>query len=197
MQEGATVCWVFDLDDTLMPTQAVFHNSKVRDLISHAQRVGEPGEAARRWRFVQAYRKIVSADPPLVSAIARLRGTKVLLTNGSRDHAYASLSALRLLPHFYGQLDRDSGVGMKPNPTMYDTLHQHVLQEQRHTSQSSRPVSFIFFDDLEQNLVYPRQLQWTTVWITGAQPRPRRRLPHVNYMFRTVHEALAFFSNRN
>ena len=62
--------------------------------------------------------------------------------------------------------------------------------------QRQTAASFVFFDDLEQNLVYPKQLQWTTVWITGAQQRPRRRLPHVNYMFRTVHEALTFFLAR-
>ena len=190
------VCWVFDLDDTLMPTQEMFRDARVRHIMTRVQQrssLARDSATDRRKRFVRAYRHIVTADPPLVSAIARLHGTKLLLTNGSRDHAFASLSALRLLPHFHGQLDRDSGIGMKPNPATYEALHRFVLQ--RHTKKHP-PLSFVFFDDLVENLEYPHRLRWTTVWISGpahAAGNVYVRPSYVDYAFRTIHDAIAFF----
>ena len=67
-------------------------------------------------------------------------------------------------------------------------LQRHLRES---TGNSRAAPAFVFFDDLEQNLAYPKQLNWTTVWITRAPQQ--HRLRHVDYMFQSIHDALRFF----
>ena len=188
------LCYVFDLDDTLMPTTAIFRDSRNQRALLLATR-GARTENERVRSLLPVYNKMIHPDPRLISLLTRLRGRKVLLTNGTRAHAYASLRALGLCPHFYGQVDRNSGAPMKPSAPIYALVQRHMHAHDRARA-GAPPLRYVFFDDLVENLAQPKRMGWVTVWITGearaaaaVYPVP----PYVDYRFAHVYDALQFF----
>lgn len=184
------ICYVFDLDNTLIPTHSLFQKPAARRLLSRLSSSRAAPDSREHTELAShVYRQVVPQDPSLIHLISKLRGSKVLLTNGTRQHGYNSLAASGLLPYFYGQVDRESGAPMKPAPMIYNVLRNHVMRFSR-VPQSQ--ISYIFFDDLEDNLLYPKRIGWTTVWIASA--RHNRNVPnHVDYVFDSIHRALQFF----
>ena len=117
---SATTAFVFDLDDTLMPTEAMF--ARNRPLLQSL--VGKSAEDVR-----QTYASFIPFDESLLRQLSDLRGPKYLLTNGTRSHAYAALHALGVQPLFAGQLDRNSSPYMKPHPQVYEILSSAIVGE--------------------------------------------------------------------
>ena len=120
-------CYVFDLDDTLMPTASLFASTRARNTLKkyahHTQ---------------HAYSQIINPDPRLAALLSQIHGNKVLLTNGTRTHAYASMQALGVRSLFYGQVDRDSGAPMKPSAPIYHLLERHMEQRRQQQQQQQR-----------------------------------------------------------
>ena len=179
--------FVFDLDETLMPTHALFSPPRSHQLLASMPPLEHDGGASMR----RAYQYIVRPDPHLSQMLGALRGPKYLFTNGSRQHGLGSLQALGVLDHFDGQLDRDSAGGMlKPNPRVFALMHAVVQRE-------SPGAEIVFFDDQLANLQQAKAFGWRTVWIDasagiGLQPAPA---PAVDLRARTVYEGLRPFLN--
>ena len=90
-------------------------------------------------------------------AIARLPGRKLILTNGSTDHADAVLERLGLAAHFEAVFDIIAAeLEPKPAPQTYQKfLRTHGVD----------PQTSAMFEDLARNLVVPHQLGMTTVLV--------------------------------
>ena len=102
-------------------------------------------------------------NPAMGAAIARLPGRKLILTNGSTDHAAAVLARLGIGEHFEAVFDIIAAeLEPKPAPQTYQKfLRDHGVN----------PASSAMFEDLARNLVVPHQLGMTTVLVVpdGSQ----------------------------
>jgi putative hydrolase of the HAD superfamily len=122
-------------------------------------------------------------NPALGAAIERLPGRKLILTNGSRDHARKVLERLEIDPHFEDVFDIIAAeLEPKPAPATYQRfLSRHAVD----------PGRAAMFEDLARNLVTPRALGMTTVLVVpdGTKEVVREDwemeghdAPHVDYV---------------
>ena len=177
-----TPCFVFDLDDVLLPTTALFQNP-------HVQHILRTMDTTSLTAVMRAYQSFIHPDMHLIQCLHHLPSPKFIITNASRGHAQASLNALCITQYFQAQLDANCNMPLKPHRQMYVTMHNHIVQ-----SMPNQSIQIIFFDDKIENLVEPRLLNWVTVWICGNQSLGNQPVPSfVSYVFRTVHDALGFF----
>ena len=105
-------------------------------------------------------RSSIVANPPLATAIANLRGRKLILTNGSRMHAEKTALALGLAGLFEDVYDIVSGdLVPKPDPATYDRfLARHGVDPRRAA----------MIEDIPRNLLAPKALGMTTVLVVPA-----------------------------
>ena len=178
--------WVFDLDNTLYPHHVnLWHqvDARIGEFVSAYLKI--PADEARRIqkdyyrRYGTTMRGMmtehgVSADdylayvhqidhsplqpnPAMGAAIAKLPGRKLILTNGSTDHADKVLERLGIGSHFEAVFDIIAAeLEPKPAPQTYQKfLALHNVE----------PKSSAMFEDLARNLVVPHQLGMTTVLV--------------------------------
>jgi putative hydrolase of the HAD superfamily len=96
-------------------------------------------------------------NPAMGAAIAKLPGRKLILTNGSTDHADAVLQRLGIGAHFEAVFDIIAA-DLEPKPALrtYEKfLRDHAVD----------PSTSAMFEDLSRNLVVPHQLGMTTVLV--------------------------------
>ena len=178
--------WVFDLDNTLYPHHVNLWQQvdiRIREFVAAHLKV-PPDEAFRIQK--DYYRRYgttmrgmmtehgISADdflayvheidhsplepnPAMGAAIAALPGRKLILTNGSCDHAGKVLARLGIDAQFEAVFDIVAAeLEPKPAPATYAkflTLHD------------VDPTSAAMFEDLARNLVVPHDLGMTTVLV--------------------------------
>jgi putative hydrolase of the HAD superfamily len=178
--------WVFDLDNTLYPHHVNLWqqvDARIGEFVGHHLSVA-PEEARRIQK--DYYRRYgttmrgmmtehgISADdflayvhqidhsplepnPAMGAAIAKLPGRKLILTNGSTDHADAVLARLGFRAHFEAIFDIIAAeLEPKPAPQTYQKfLGLHGVD----------PATSAMFEDLARNLAVPHQLGMTTVLV--------------------------------
>ena len=96
-------------------------------------------------------------NPAMGAAIAKLTGRKLILTNGSTDHADKVLQRLGIGAHFEAVFDIIAAeLEPKPAPQTYQKfLKAHGVN----------PKTSAMFEDLARNLMVPHQLGMTTVLV--------------------------------
>jgi putative hydrolase of the HAD superfamily len=178
--------WVFDLDNTLYPHHVNLWqqvDARIGAFVGNHLNVS-PEEARRIQK--DYYRRYgttmrgmmtehgISADdflsfvhqidhsplepnPAMGAAIAKLPGRKLILTNGSTDHADAVLARLGIGAHFEAIFDIIAAeLEPKPAPQTYQKfLGLHGVN----------PETSAMFEDLARNLVVPHGLGMTTVLV--------------------------------
>jgi putative hydrolase of the HAD superfamily len=122
-------------------------------------------------------------NPALGAAIAELPGRKLILTNGTRQHADAVLRRLGIEQHFDDVFDiRAAELEPKPRPKVYERFLAHHKVD---------PKRAAIFEDLARNLEVPHALGMTTVLVVpeGARIVLReewelagREAPHVDHV---------------
>src|SRR3984885_6570337 len=178
--------WVFDLDNTLYPHHVNLWqqvDARIGEFVSAWLKI--PADEARRiqkdyyLRYGTTMRGMmtehgVRADdylayvhqiahsplqpnPALGAAIAKLPGRKLILTNGSTDHAGKVLARLGIAGHFEAVFDIIAAeLEPKPAPPPYQKFPPlHGVDPQRSA----------MFEDLARNLVVPHRLGMTTVLV--------------------------------
>lgn len=191
-QQAPHFIYVFDLDDVLMPTTALFNQPGVREWLSTFYRTNQLSQIAA------GYQRVLHPNPTLIHYLHQLPGQKHILTNASRAHAYASLQALGLHTYVQSVVDADQGIALKPDPAPYHHLQNMLLRQYEGLPPETTRPRIVFFDDRIENHYAPKRLGWTTVWIYGAvDARERARhqvIPtHVDVAFATIEEALRYF----
>jgi putative hydrolase of the HAD superfamily len=204
--------WVFDLDNTLYPHHVNLWqqvDARIGEFVSawlkvdatEARRIqkdyyrrygttmrGMMTEHGVRADDYLAYvhridHSPLQPNPAMGAAIAKLPGRKLILTNGSTDHAAKVLERLGLETHFEAVFDIIAAeLEPKPAPQTYRKfLHDHAVD----------PATSAMFEDLARNLVVPHQLGMVTVLVTpdGAEQVVRedwelegRGADHVDYV---------------
>lgn len=129
-------------------------------------------------------RSSIVPNARLAGAIAALPGRKLILTNGSRDHALLTAEALGLIGSFEDIFDiMDAELVPKPELRTYQRFFEkHAVN----------PETAAMFEDIERNLIVPHQRGMKTILVV---PKPgqrdhreafeiadRRALPHVDFV---------------
>jgi putative hydrolase of the HAD superfamily len=178
--------WVFDLDNTLYPHHVNLWqqvDARIGAYIGNFLKVG-PVEARRIQKdyyrrygtsmrgmmtehgvraddylaFVhQIDHSPLEPNPAMGAAIAGLPGRKLILTNGSTDHAGKVLERLGIGSHFEAVFDIIAAeLEPKPAPQTYRRFLDLYRVD---------PARAAMFEDLSRNLVVPHQLGMTTVLV--------------------------------
>ena len=208
----AVETWVFDLDNTLYPHHLNLWqqvDERIRNYIADFLKV--PHEEAFRLqkdyykRYGTSMRGLMTEhgmapddfldfvhqidhsplepNPALGEAIEKLAGRKLILTNGTRNHADAVLERLALGSHFDDVFDIVAAeLDPKPSPQTYDRfLARHGVD----------PTRAAMFEDLARNLAVPHALGMTTVLVVPEGTREvfredwelaGRDAPHVDHV---------------
>ena len=103
----------------------------------------------------------IKSDPQLQYLFNNLYYKSYIFTNGTIDHAHEILDKLKLYS-FKKIFARDTIPYMKPNIKSFLFVQKNILYNDYNTDVSN---TFIFFDDLLQNLKAAKKLGWITVWI--------------------------------
>jgi putative hydrolase of the HAD superfamily len=203
--------WIFDLDNTLYPPEArLWPQVDERITLFLSEFFGLDGLSARALQKYYYHRygttlkglmeeygldpaeflafahdidlSHIEHDVPLGEAIALLPGRKLILTNGSRQHAENVSKALGIREHFEDVFDiAASGFVPKPEQAAYDRfLDVHKVD----------PMSSAMFEDIAKNLIVPHALGMTTTLVLPKTPDPFREAfeqaplaaPHIDFM---------------
>jgi putative hydrolase of the HAD superfamily len=178
--------WVFDLDNTLYPHHVNLWqqvDKRIGEFVSRWLNVS-PEEARRIQKdyyrrygttmrgmmtehgvraddFLTYVHQIdhspLEPNPAMGMAIAGLPGRKLVLTNGSTDHADKVLQRLGIGAHFEAVFDIIAA-GLEPKPARQ--TYQKFLSDH-----DVNPMKSAMFEDLARNLVIPHQLGMTTVLV--------------------------------
>jgi putative hydrolase of the HAD superfamily len=184
--------WVFDLDNTLYPHHLNLWqqvDDRIRAYIagflglSHDDAFRKQKDFYRRYGttmrgmmiehgmkpddFLDYVHRIdhspIEANPALGTALEKLPGRKLVLTNGTRAHADAVMKRLAVERHFEDVFDIIAGE-LEPKPlaqTYARFLDRHRVD----------PSSAAMFEDLARNLEVPHRLGMTTVLVVPERPR--------------------------
>jgi putative hydrolase of the HAD superfamily len=178
--------WVFDLDNTLYPHHVNLWqqvDTRIRDFV--AAHLGVNKDEAFRIQkdyyrrfgttmrgmmtehgvhaddFLTYVHKIdhspLEPNPAMGAAIERLPGRKLILTNGSRDHAREVLARLGIDRHFEAVFDI---VAAELEPKPAEQTYRRFLK-----LHGVDPTRAAMFEDLARNLVVPHRLGMTTVLV--------------------------------
>ena len=183
---GHVDAWVFDLDNTLYPaSSSLFPQIDVRMRQFIAERLGLELDAA--YRLQKSYYRefgttlrglmirhgvepdafldyvhdidctVLDVAPRLDAALARLKGRKLIFTNGSERHAANVLGRLGIEHHFEGVFDIAAAAYIpKPQPETY-----RIMLE-RHKVEAGVAA---MVEDIQRNLVPAAAIGMTTVWV--------------------------------
>ena len=178
--------WVFDLDNTLYPHHVNLWQQvdvRIREFVAKSLNIPQDDAFKVQKDYYRRYGTTmrgmmtehgISADdflsyvheidhsplqpnPAMGAAIATLPGRKLILTNGSCDHAGKVLERLGISDHFEAVFDIIAAeLEPKPARATYDKfLKLHDVD----------PTSAAMFEDLARNLVVPHDLGMTTVLV--------------------------------
>lgn len=201
--------WVFDLDNTLYPSNAPVMSQVDKRMTQYVARLlGLPETEARAvqkhyWRtygttlsgliahhdidrsdfldFVHDIdASVLAPDTVLAGRIAALPGTRLVYTNGSRRHAENLLGRLGLT-HLFDDIFDVEAAGFTPKP------HREAFN--RFTARYTLPVpQSVFFEDSVRNLKTAHEMGFTTVLVRakdGARDEesagPGEHPEHVHY----------------
>src|SRR3954454_1811658 len=186
---GQIETWIFDLDNTLYPASCrLFDQVQQRMNEFICDRLNLSPEAAAELRrsyfrehgttlnglmtvdridpheFLAFVHEIdlacVPPDPGLVAALGRLRGRKIVHTNGSVRHAQRLLDHLGLTDSFAGIIDI-AAAEFDPKPS----LAGYNLLLRRHQVD---PRWALMVEDIARNLARPAELGMTTAWMRNG-----------------------------
>ncbi|PSC06198.1 pyrimidine 5'-nucleotidase [Alsobacter soli] len=187
--------WIFDLDNTLYPAHAqLWPQVDQRITLFLAEMFGLDGLSARALQKYYYTRygttlkglmdehaiepadfldfahqidlSLLDPDPDLGEAIEKLPGRKLILTNGSRQHAENVATKLGIRDHFEEIFDIVAADFVpKPEARTYEKfLDLHGVD----------PAKSAMFEDLAKNLVVPAALGMTTVLVLPKTFDPHR-----------------------
>lgn len=200
--------WIFDLDNTLYPASANLF-AQIDDRITGyiADRLELDRMAARRLQkdyfhthgttlfgmmaehgvdpheflaYVHDVEMdVLDHDAPLVAAIARLPGRKLVFTNGDAPYAMKVLARLGLAEAFEAIHDIHAmRYVSKPSPSAYHGLI---------SGNGIDPRESLFVEDMARNLKPAKALGMTTVWIdNGSEQSPDDDRSFIDYTTRDI-----------
>jgi len=192
--------WLFDLDNTLYPASSGFMGGLESRMTDYVQKVtGLPRDEAYRLqkKYLAEYGltlgglvahhgvdpadyhamfddlplEVLSQDPALIAAIARLPGRRLIFTNANDVHAERVLKRLGL-HHLFDDVFHIALAAYVPKPSR----KAFAAMDAAH---GIAPAATAFFEDSERNLEPAAELGMTTVLV--GPHAPASTAPFVRY----------------
>jgi len=192
--------WLFDLDNTLYPASSGFMGGLESRMTDYVQKVtGLPRDEAYRLqkKYLAEYGltlgglvahhgvdpadyhamfddlplEVLSQDPALIAAIARLPGRRLIFTNANDVHAERVLKRLGL-DHLFDDVFHIALSAYVPKPSR----KAFAAMDAAH---GIAPTATAFFEDSERNLEPAAELGMTTVLV--GPHAPASTAPFVRY----------------
>jgi putative hydrolase of the HAD superfamily len=209
---AAVETWVFDLDNTLYPHHLNLWqqvDERIREYVAkflrvtHEEAFRVQKDYYRRYgttmrglmtehglqpdAFLEMVHQIdhspLTPNPTLGAAIEKLPGRKLIMTNGTRQHAEMVLQRLEIRRHFDDVFDiAAADLDPKPMPQVYDRFLARYGVD---------PKRAAMIEDLARNLEVPHALGMTTVLVVPEGTREvfredweleGRDAPHVDHV---------------
>lgn len=198
--------WIFDLDNTLYPSEADLFGQisvKMNGFVMRHLGLGEADANRMRREYWERYGttlagmmaehqidptqylaevhdidfSVLTSAPELMAAIDALPGRKLIHTNADSRYAQKVLSALGLGPFEAIYGVEETGYHPKPEPAAYQAVIEQAGID---------PTRAAFFEDDPRNLVIPEELGMRTVLIGAGRDGPNSFAtgaigPHVQY----------------
>ncbi len=203
--------WVFDLDETLYPSDAAVMSQVIDKMTDWVQRefsLTREEAHAMQQHYYTTYgttlngllannqvrdlasfldfvhdvdHSVITPDPELAAHVKALDGRRIVYTNGSRKHAEKVIDRLGLNGLFEDLYDIEAAA-FTPKP--------HREGFDRFTGHFSiTPQSTVMFEDSVKNLQTAHDVGFTTVLVhppvealaDGARPEPLVHPPHIHY----------------
>ena len=123
-------------------------------------------------------------QPWLRENIKKLKGRKILFTNGNLNHSVVSIHLLGLVSVFHKILCREL-TGLKPAINSYIKAY--------HYSGMKQDEKTIFFEDTVINLEMAKKFNWITVLIKKNPSEIEISNKKVDFHFKNITEALKYF----
>ena len=133
----------------------------------------------------------IKPDKYLNFLLFTLKHKKFIYTNGTYGHGDKSLMHMNLTSQFKDIYARDIIPYMKP----YYRSFNHVRNSLLYKHNCSKDDTFIFFDDLDDNLRSAKNIGWKTVWINPNCNNVDNE-NYIDYKFKNIIDALEYFKNK-
>lgn len=200
--------WIFDLDNTLYPASADLFSqidSRITDYVANRLAL-DRGNARRLQKayfhthgttlfgmmadhgvdpheflgFVHDVEMdVLDHDAPLVAAIARLPGRKLVFTNGDAPYAMKVLARLGLADAFEAIHDIHA-TRYVPKPSI-DAYHGLIATHDLDPNES------LFVEDMARNLKPAKDLGMATVWVdNGSEQTPDEDRSFIDFTTRDI-----------
>ena len=187
--------WVFDLDNTLYHPSACdlfpHMDRRINEYLCRLLQLDTDGANALRQTMWRSYgttlrglmemhkiepgefleyvhdldMSLMTPNPALDRALARLPGRKLIFTNATEKHATAVMERLGVAHHFEAIYDVIAAEYVpKPQAAIYDAFLKRF---------GIRPKQAAMFEDMAGNLVPAAALGMTTIWIRTERPNAR------------------------
>jgi putative hydrolase of the HAD superfamily len=131
------------------------------------------------------------ADLPLAKALGKLKGRKILFTNGDSRYAIRVMDQLGLTAQFDAvHCILASDLQPKPRQFAYDSLV---------AAHNITPATSIFFEDMAINLQPAKAMGMTTVWVANDSPwsgKPTTDHSHIDYQIEDVSASLVSLTQK-
>lgn len=191
--------WIFDLDNTLYPPSCDLFGQIDEKMALYTQKLlGISLAEARTLQKTYYYEhgttlnglmkvhgvdaedylafvhdidlSVLTPDPALRDALAKLPGRKFIFTNGCINHAGRVLDRLGIAAHFDDVWDiRTIGFQPKPDAAAYRTVLAQARSDGRDAA---------MFEDITRNLVEAKALGMTTIWLRNGSDWSRQGPSH-------------------
>ena len=200
--------WIFDLDNTLYPARADLFgriDQRITDFVARlldvdrteARRIQKAyfhGHGTTLAGLMAEHRvdphefmayvhdvemDVLEEDAPLVAAIAKLPGRKLVFTNGDASYALRVLERLGMRDSFEGVHDIHAmGLVPKPEASAYAGLCAAFDLD---------PTQSLFVEDMARNLKPAKAIGMSTVWVdNGSEQSPDMDRSYIDFTVRDL-----------
>ena len=127
----------------------------------------------------------IKSDKCLINLFKSLKYKSYIFTNGTYGHADIVLDKMKLL-NFNKVYARDTIPYMKPDIRSFLFVEKNILYSNYNKDETN---TFVFFDDLLNNLFAAKKKGWITIWI---HPRfnTKKLYNFIDYSYPNIYDAL-------
>ena len=127
----------------------------------------------------------IKSDKCLINLFESFKYKSYIFTNGTNDHADIVLDKMKLL-NFNKVYARDTIPYMKPDIRSFLFVEKNILYSNYNKDETN---TFVFFDDLLDNLFTAKKKGWITIWI---HPRfnTKKLYNFIDYSYPNIYDAL-------
>jgi len=132
----------------------------------------------------------INSDKCLINLFNSINYKSFIFTNGINEHAEIILDKMNLR-NFNKVYARDTIPYMKPNIKSFQFVENNILYSDYNKDDKN---TFIFFDDLLENLYTAKKKGWITIWI-HPKFNTKKLYNFIDYSYPNIYDSLHKIKN--